>query len=242
MYDQDKIKEYLAKLPQEIKTVLYSLDYSKLLQEIVIKNKLLIDQAGKLEIETTLVMSGLTPLNDYVSALSKELGITEEKAREIAHDVDNLIFKSIRKSLEAINNEEKEDDLIIEQRAKKEMDREYILSGIENPETIKEKDESISISSLNSNNNIGVKLESFSKGVEIKKENQAEITPGAILQPQIFTKREVAQSISENISPIKNIVETKKETSVIVPRETVIIEEKAKLPERQADQYREPII
>lgn len=242
MDNQDKLKEYIEKVPQDIKDILYSLDYPKLLEEIVGKNKLMIDQAGLLEIETTLVMAGLVPLNDYKINLIKSLEITEEKAAKIAKDIDSLIFKNIRKSLEEINNEDSEADYVIEQRAKTELSKENILYGIEDPKITKETDDSVSFSSLESNNNTTEKSESFSKGVEIKKENSLEIKPSAILPPQIYQKKETPKNFSENISPITNIVETKKETDVISQRETVIIEEKTKLPEKKPDQYREPII
>lgn len=243
MYDEDKIKEYLEKLPQNIKDIMYSLDYPKLLQEIVTKNKLLIDQGGKLEVETTLVLSGLNPLREYVDNLSRELSVSKEKAREIAKDVDNFIFKNIRASLEKINDEDTEAQQAIDQRVKTELNKENILFGIENPRLTKESDQSISISSLNSNNNTTVTPESFTKGIEVKKEISSEIPKGAILPPKPLIKLENTM-FHDNVSPIeKNIVETKKETDLIIPKETIIIEEKTKLPEKpKADIYREPTI
>ena len=52
-----QLKEYVDKLPSELKQAIFSIDYQKQLQEIVRRNRLLIDQAGKLEVETTLVIS-----------------------------------------------------------------------------------------------------------------------------------------------------------------------------------------
>ena len=243
MYDEDKIKEYLAKLPQNIKDIMYSLDYPKLLQEIVAKNKLLIDQGGKLEVETTLVLSGLNPLREYTNNLSRELSVSKEKAGEIAKDVDNFIFKNIRASLEKINDEDIEAQQAIDQRVKTELNKENILFGIENPKSTKESDQSISISSLNSNNNTKVTPESFTKGIEVKKEISSEIPKGAILPPKPLIKIENTM-FHDNVSPIeKDIVETKKETALIIPKETVVIEEKTKLPEKpKTDIYREPTI
>lgn len=222
MQDQDKLKEYLAKIPQDIKDIMYSLDYQKLLEEIVKKNNLMIDQAGNLEVETTLVLAGLSPLREYIDSLKESLEITREKAEEIAKDVDNFIFKNIRKSLQEINEEDDQAEYTIEQKAKTELNKEKVLFGIENPSQIEE--ESVSVSSLNFQN----KTEQFSNGIEVSKEQSREIPKEAILIP------------NKNISPVENIVETKTSEPIVIQKENVIIEEKTKLPEK-ADPYREQV-
>lgn len=227
MQDQDKLKEYLAKIPQDIKDIMYSLDYQKLLEEIVKKNNLMIDQAGNLEVETTLVLAGLSPLRDYIDGLEKALEIPREKAEEIAKDVDNFIFKNIRKSLQEINDEDDQAEYVIEQKIKTELDKEKVLFGIENPKKIEE--ESVSVSSLGSNLNITRPSETFSIGIEVEKTQDKEIPKSAIITGPILNKNE---------SPINKIVESKTTTPIIIKKENVIIEEKTKLPNR-TDPYRE---
>ncbi|MCX6717207.1 MAG: hypothetical protein NTU76_00840 [Candidatus Taylorbacteria bacterium] len=253
MQDQDKIKEYLAKLPIDIKNIIYSLDYPKLLQEIVKKNRLLIDQAGKLEIETTLALAGLTQLKDYVDSLSKELGITKEKASEIAHDVDEMIFKNIRESLRKINSEEEEsfvDNLeegIKVPEVSAEPSREEVISGIENPKDLRQKEDSVSISSLKSNNPPEAFATENFKGIEIRKDNLPEISPEAILPVKIPGKIAM-ETYHQNISPVENIIQSKNSSPVVIPREKIVITEKTKLPEitmtptiKKVDPYREEI-
>jgi hypothetical protein len=220
MQDQDKLKEYLAKIPQNIKDIMYSLDYQKLLEEIVKKNGLMINQAGGLEVETTLVLAGLSPLREYVDNLKKALEISREKAEEIAKDVDNFIFKNIRKSLQELNEEDDKIEYVIEQKAKEELNKEKLLFGIENPNKIEE--DSISVSSLGSQS----RLETFSNGIEVNKGQGSEIPKEAIVQQ------------SRNTSPVEKIVETKTSEPVVLQKENVIIEEKIKLPNK-IDPYRE---
>jgi len=220
MQDQDKLKEYLAKIPQDIKDIMYSLDYQKLLEEIVKKNNLMIDQAGSLEVETTLVLAGLSPLRDYIDSLEKALEIPREKAGEVAKDVDSFIFKNIRKSLQEINEEDDQAEYVIEQKAKTELDKEKVLFGIENPSKIEE--ESISVSSLGSQYG----TEHFSNGIEVSREQGKEIPKEAII------------TMNKNTSPIGNIIEEKISKPIALQKENIIIEEKTKVPNK-IDPYRE---
>ena len=101
MDDQFKkiIGEQLIKIPADIKAAIVSIDYKTKLQEITRRQKLLIDQAGRLETETTLVLLGLEKLGDYVSNLQNELGLPIMRAKEVSLDVSENIFKPIRESL-----------------------------------------------------------------------------------------------------------------------------------------------
>ena len=98
------ISDQMEAIPEDVRKAILSVDYPLQLQEIVKRNHLLIDQAGALETETTLTLLGLETLNDYVENISRELEIPREKSLIIAHDVDELIFKSVRESLQKIND------------------------------------------------------------------------------------------------------------------------------------------
>jgi len=115
---QKIIAGQLKKLPKDIKEAIVSVDYQTKLQEIVKRQKLLIDQASKMETETTLVMLGLETLSDYTNNLQQELGIPLMRAKEIALDVSENVFKKIRQSLEGMNaTDEDEGEIGLEKKA-----------------------------------------------------------------------------------------------------------------------------
>ncbi|MFA7252378.1 MAG: hypothetical protein WC027_00795 [Candidatus Paceibacterota bacterium] len=135
------IAEQMKKLPKDVIAAIISVDYKTKLQEITKAQKLLIDQAGKLEMETTLVMIGLEPLADYVANLQRELGVARVKAQEVATMVSENIFKPIRDSLYAMNNgevEEKVEEKIIRATDSNDsnLNRDQILNEIEDPSLI----------------------------------------------------------------------------------------------------------
>ncbi len=140
------LEEQFAKLPENIQTAIVSAEYRTKLQEITQRQKLLIDQAGKLEMETTLVMIGLEPLADFVANIQRELELPILRAKEIATDVSENIFKPIRESLRAINEAVENEDEVremsetIERTAElhkeENLNRDQILNEIEDPSII----------------------------------------------------------------------------------------------------------
>ena len=340
------LKKQFDALPSNVQKAISAVDLSTKLQQIVKNNKLMIDQAGKLETETVLVLFGLEPLENYVNNLVKKIGLSGIQASIIAHDVNELIFKDIRETLKIIN-----DGLLKEEGGTAETTKngvpsrgeamksevpshseiptkEDVLAGIEHPENIKDSEQSISISSLKSNGlpaQAGAKPEvheMIDEGIEIRPDilprkmdyhlvAQPEIAPkatknglpsrGEAILPAISTKNGVpsrgeatendessrgeatendessrgeatendessrgeateneelsrgvtsliskpTESYHQNISPVLNIVKSKLEETVVVPKKTIIVEEKTKLPEKprlSTDPYRETII
>lgn len=102
---QKIIVEQMRILPADVKQAILSVDYKTKLQEITRRQKLLIDEAGKFEMETTLVMIGLETLADYMGNLQRELKVSPIRAKEIAIDASENIFKPIRESLRAMNEQ-----------------------------------------------------------------------------------------------------------------------------------------
>jgi len=241
---QNIIATQMAALPEEVKAAIVAVDYPRKLEVITKNNKLLIDQAGKLETETTLVMLGLEPLEDYVANLMRELDIPKERALAIARDADELIFKSIRESLQKMNEEMIAADNAELAKEQGHPSKEEILAGIEKPEQIKSKEGSISVSSLPSNAP-KTPAQLSPEGVEMKNDLLPEIYPEPTF-PATSVLSAKTEPYHENISPVENIVRTKMTDEVIVPKEKIVIEEKTKLPEKSkpsdsSDPYREPI-
>lgn len=245
------IADQMAILPEDVKKAITSVDYTAQLQEIVKRNHLLIDQAGALETETTLTLLGLENLKDYVENISRELTLPREKAIIVAHDVDELIFKNVRESLQKINDAALAEEEEIESRAQENtqdelLKREYVMSGIENPKNIPE--ESISMSSLKSNSlNPEYPAEALTKGIEIRKEMSLEIPPEAklpIKTVSIIPTEKIPEPLHQNISPANNIIEEKLNNVISIPTEKVVVEENSKLPQKDVshDPYREALM
>jgi hypothetical protein len=134
------ITEQMKKLPEDVVAAIISVDYKTKLQDVVKRQKLLIDQIGKLEMETTLVMLGLETVADYPANLERELGINSLRAKEIALDISENIFKPIRDSLKKMNDElgqveGEEEPPVVKFTDSNEvtLNRDQILNEIENP-------------------------------------------------------------------------------------------------------------
>jgi len=259
------LKDKYDKLPEDIKKSIMSVDLSSKLQDVIKRNKLLINQAGELETEVSLVLFGIVRLSNFLDNLMKNLQLPREKALVIAHDVDELIFKNIRESLRKMGDDAEKADAVVTSPLP-EPTRDEILGVIENSATVASKEGSVSLSSLKSNSpKLEYPSETLTKGVEIRKEKSLEIPPEAMLpaiqknQPEtisILTEKK-AEPYHQNISPVDNIVETKMNNTIIIPKEKIFVEEKTKLPEKPViqvapvspvangggkDPYREPII
>ena len=248
----NQLKQQFQNLPQEIQNAILSVNLSEKLQEISKNNKLMFDKAGLLETETILVLYGIEPLENYTSNLIKNVGLTSIQASVIAHDVNESIFKSIRESLKKINDQILEEDKMIDDQNKENSQQKYtedipekdaLLSNIENPDNIKENENSVSLSSLKSNSTNPDNIEEIEKGIEVRSNNLPEIAPEAILPTKILKDKQI-EVLHQNTSPLNNIVDSKLNENVIVPKQNITIEEKTKLPEKpvqKIDPYRESI-
>lgn len=239
---QKIIAEQMKKLPKDVIEAIISVDYKTKLQEITHRQKLLIDQAGKLEMETTLVMIGLEPLSDYIANIQRELEITNIRAKEIAMDVSENIFKPIRDSLQKMNNEgEKGDSLQVsgdsqtENEAEvtkftnsneAELNRDQILKEIENPVLNRPPLRESSVGQA-----------PISTKIEIRPTQELEIAP----------KQEIKTIPGQGIKDIPvDIVTAKMTGTTSTVKEVINVKTESKLPEvtpkpYKADPYREPL-
>jgi hypothetical protein len=255
---QKIIAEQMKILPKEIVAAIISVDYKTKLQQITQRQKLMIDQAGKLEMETTLVMIGLEPLADYVNNLQRELEITSTRAEEIALDVSENIFKGIRAFLEKMDEEmltveenseikgeveqEKEGRIEIDteintdETVKKEetlnLDRNQILSEIENPNSIPDGNRSMNFKAGTS--------QTQTTELEIRPEQTLETIPGEEV------KDVEKPTIKEETV---DIFKAKMTGTIITPQkvteektETKLPEVEKKRPSSGVDPYREPFV
>jgi hypothetical protein len=248
---QKIITEQMKKLPKDVMDAIISVDYKTKLQEITKRQRLMIDQAGKLEMETTLVMIGLEPLNDFVDNIEREFGVNSIRAKEIAMDVSEHIFKPIRDSLQKMNDAAKDDDGAVEggeieppatkftNTTEPNLNRDQILNEIENP--------------IPNHSNFSKTIpeqQGFPEQILAKSEHlELDVPPSQTLET--VPGQEVKDVAKEAVTPNNlgnNIVESKMTSTTITPQQIVNAKPEIKLPEIDkkrptsgADPYREAL-
>lgn len=142
---QKIIAEQMKIIPSDVRAAIIAPDYQNKIREIADKHNLPIEEAAKLEMETTLVMIGLEPLADYPVNLEKELGLSEIQANEITLDVGEAIFRPVESSLEAMNEPEPEETPAQNIKINKDYDQHETVSSKLTPEEMAETDSVLSI-------------------------------------------------------------------------------------------------
>ena len=227
---QKIIEEQMKRLPTDVKQAIISVDYKTKLQEITQRQKLLIDQAGKLEMETTLVMIGLEPLADYMENLQREMELPPVRAKEVAMDVDENIFKPIRASLQKMNEETlpgEEVSVKAPDDNETNLDRDQILKEIENPSIIEKGDQGMSF--VTSKNSVAT-IE-----MEIKPDRGLEMIPGQEVRD--ITKR----TVGTDILTAKMTGATTVSQQIVDAKPEIKLPEIKKKPYGGVDPYREDI-
>jgi hypothetical protein len=242
------LKQQFNSLPVALQQAIYNVDVPTKIQKIIEDNKLMIDQGGKLLMETLLILLGIAPMGDFTGNLVKNVGLPSIQASIITHDINESIFKAVREELKKINEmvgtlepEAKSPENVSNSVTQITPTKESVLAGIEQPETIKKTESSVSMSSLKSNSATPETHESIDKGIEIKINNLPEVPPKAMM-PMMSSTIKSTEPFHLNIPPVANIVEAKMTSTVAAPKETIIVEEKTKLPEKpktSGDPYRE---
>lgn len=133
-------------LHPDLKAALNSPDIYSSLQNIAEKYNLLMDKAGILEQEVTLVLLGLVPSSKFIDRLKVNLDVSVDVSEKIAADINETIFKEFREVLMEIH--EKAKQIEIEKATKiipeqpfvedNKLDRDEILKEIERIEKFEE--------------------------------------------------------------------------------------------------------
>ena len=100
---QQQLREIYAKLPEDLKDAIFSVNSADVIMSIGKKYNLTINKMGELADETGLVMLGLTPPNNFISNLNGRLEVDAEVAKKIAEEINSEIFSKIRESLKKIH-------------------------------------------------------------------------------------------------------------------------------------------
>ena len=211
--------ERFESLPDDLKIALTSEEVDASIQSVAKKHFLHIDQTGELADETGLVMLGLTKTDEYISNLKERLGVPQQKASEIAKDIDEKVLRPIKASLIATSERSTED---LEQPEQEEiLDREQIMKEIDEhlQDTNYESDTNIRIT----NKEGGGNNTNYKSATNIQMEKAGELilptTPPSV--------------------PV-GIIEKKLTETVKIPKEETVIDRTSSRYGGQ-DPYREPI-
>mgnify|MGYP001602142788 CR=1 FL=1 len=103
-FTDQQIAQRYDDLPEDLKDAIFSVDTTSLVNMVGKKHGLAIDKIGDLANETGMVMLGVTHPNEFIANLADRLEVDKEKARIIAQEINEQIFKPVRDSLRKIHN------------------------------------------------------------------------------------------------------------------------------------------
>ena len=103
-FTAEQIEEIYKILPNDLKKAFFSANKDEIIESIGRKHSLAIDKIGDLANETGMVMLGVTHPNEFIGNLADRLEVDKEKARAIAQEINEQIFRKVRDSLKKIHN------------------------------------------------------------------------------------------------------------------------------------------
>ena len=136
-FTEEQIAQMYDNLPEDLKDAIFGLEMNEIVERIGRENQLNVEQVGDLANETGMVMLGVTHPNEFIANLMERLEVGKEKARSIAQEINEQIFKPVRDSLRKIHNMREEDEQKTETKHHQgpslmaEHNREDILKEIE---------------------------------------------------------------------------------------------------------------
>jgi len=90
------IKEEMEKLPQENQEAINALDWAKITEEVGEEYFLDENQVNNLEVETFLVLVGMTDLEFYAINVENQVETIKDDAEKIAEEITQKIFTPIK--------------------------------------------------------------------------------------------------------------------------------------------------
>jgi hypothetical protein len=101
-YPPEEIRKLLAKLPEDVKEVLFAEETSDAIYGSCKRNGVLEEKAMEVSKYVGYVLVGLLPPNEFQETLEKELGIETEKAKMITREITRYVFFPVKASLEEL--------------------------------------------------------------------------------------------------------------------------------------------
>ena len=89
------IQEEVAKLPKEHQDAINAFAWTAVAEDIGKKHLLTDDEVNNFQVETLIVLVGLTDLESYVRNIENNIGMSKEEAEEMTKEVLEKIFMPI---------------------------------------------------------------------------------------------------------------------------------------------------
>lgn len=107
---QKELQTRFALLPEELQKVITSSDYQMKLFDLAKKYKMTYEKLGTLELETTLVLLGMTHPRDFPVEMKNILKLPETDFNNLMTEIQVQVFDPIKKALQAVYPEDEDRD------------------------------------------------------------------------------------------------------------------------------------
>ena len=97
-----EMADRFALLPEELQKVIMGSNYQQQLFDIAKANKMTFEELGTLELETTMVLLGMTRPEEYRDELQVELKKNDTEIDSLVKDVNEKVFGPVRGALERV--------------------------------------------------------------------------------------------------------------------------------------------
>ena len=102
---QVKIENAKAKLPEATLNAINAVDWKAVILGMREKHGYTFEQLGDLDLETELVLCGLSDPKDYPKEIQTRMGLTKEQTNDLVREMNDLVFSKIKEEL--IKNSER---------------------------------------------------------------------------------------------------------------------------------------
>jgi len=90
-------------LPPDLRQVIFAVETADKIRKAAKKNNLNDDQLWWASYITGMILLGEMPIVDFVKDLQKKCNLTEESARQLARDINQVIFLPVKESLKKVH-------------------------------------------------------------------------------------------------------------------------------------------
>lgn len=107
---EKEVRTRFSLLPEDVQKMLISSEYQMKLYEIAKKEKLTYEQLGTLELETTMVLLGMTEPEEFSGEIKTALGIADATIDDMIKEINQQVFAPIRESMKKIYSAKEQAD------------------------------------------------------------------------------------------------------------------------------------